>query len=174
MIVDLVSVKLRYVNTLLFPTVAIAALLASVAADRRKTAAALRIAGRRFVAILPLFLTMIAAASFVLAAIPEGVYTGYLGGERPVAGLFAAGLLGSVSVMPGFIAFPLAAMLLSRGVARITLSLFTTTLMMVGVVTLPIEMRYLGRRVAIFRNLFALATAAAVALATGLFFGELF
>lgn len=160
-------------EAVVFPALAVTALLASAVADRRKTAAALVLAWKRFTAILPVFLAMIAGASFVLSLIPQEIYTRYLSSGNPTVGAIAAGMLGSVSVMPGFVAFPLAGLLLSRGVARITLSLFTTTLMMVGVVTLPIEMRYLGRRVAIVRNLFALLVAVVVALATGAYFGEL-
>jgi uncharacterized membrane protein YraQ (UPF0718 family) len=156
-----------------FPGIAVVALVVSAIADRKKTLAAIRVAWKRFVTILPIFLTMIAGASLVLSLIPEEVYSRYLSSNHPAVGALAAGALGSVSVMPGFVAFPLAAMLLSRGVARLTLSLFTTTLMMVGVVTLPIEMRYLGRRVALLRNAFALLVAIVVALVTGVYFGEL-
>lgn len=158
---------------LLFPGIALLALGVSAVADRSKTLAAIRLAWKRFVAILPVFLTMIAGASLLLSLIPQEVYSRYLSSNHPAVGAIAAGTLGSVSVMPGFVAFPLAAMLMTRGVARLTLSLFTTTLMMVGVVTLPIEMRYLGRRVALLRNAFALLVAIAVALATGAYFGEL-
>lgn len=158
---------------LLFPGIALLALGVSAVADRGKTLAAIRLAWKRFVTILPVFLAMIAGASFVLSLIPQEVYSRYLSSNHPAVGALAAGALGSVSVMPGFVAFPLAAMLMTRGVARLTLSLFTTTLMMVGVVTLPIEMRYLGRRVALLRNAFALLVAITVALATGAYFGEL-
>ncbi len=39
--------------------------------------------------------------------------------------------------------------------------------MMVGVVTLPVEIRFLGRKVALFRNLLALAFSFLVALVIG-------
>jgi len=156
-----------------FPGIAVVALVVSGIADRSKTLAAIRVAWKRLITILPIFLAMIAGASLVLSLIPQEVYSRYLSSNHPAVGALAAGALGSVSVMPGFVAFPLAAMLMSRGVARLTLSLFTTTLMMVGVVTLPIEMRYLGRRVALLRNAFALLVAIAVALVTGAYFGEL-
>ena len=161
-------------EVIIFPVVAVMALIASAVADRTKTVAALALAWRRLTAILPVFLAMIAGASFILSLIPQEIYARYLSSGNPTLGAIAAGILGSVSVMPGFVAFPLAGLLMGRGVARITLSLFTTTLMMVGVVTLPIEMRYLGRRVAVLRNLFALLVAVTVALITGAYFGELF
>ena len=53
------------------------------------------------------------------------------------------------------------------------LAAFSTTLMMVGVLTYPIESRYFGAKVTILRNLVSLFIAAAVAIATGIFLGEI-
>ena len=53
------------------------------------------------------------------------------------------------------------------------LSAFSTTLMMVGIVTLPIERRYLGTRLALVRNAASLIIAVFVAVVTGFAFGEL-
>ena len=52
------------------------------------------------------------------------------------------------------------------------LSAFTTTVMMVGIVTIPLERAYFGLKVTLARNLLSLAIALAVALVTGLVFGE--
>jgi hypothetical protein len=53
------------------------------------------------------------------------------------------------------------------------LSAFSTTLMMVGVATFPLERTYLGTRLALARNLVSLGIALVVAIATGFVFGEL-
>lgn len=45
--------------------------------------------------------------------------------------------------------------------------------MMVGIVTIPIERRYLGIKVTLIRNAIALITALCVALVIGLLYGEL-
>jgi uncharacterized membrane protein YraQ (UPF0718 family) len=70
------------------------------------------------------------------------------------------------------VAFPLSGILLSKGVAYMTLSAFTTTLMMVGVLTYPIEKHYFGVKVTIIRNALSFAAALVIAAATGLYFGE--
>jgi len=49
---------------------------------------------------------------------------------------------------------------------------FTTTLMMVGVLTYPIERRVLGHRVTLLRNALSFVVALIVALAMGVYFGE--
>ncbi|MFW6227968.1 MAG: permease [Alkalispirochaeta sp.] len=152
---------------------AVIALLASLIVDLKKTGRALVIAGRRFLSLLPAFLVMLAFVSIVLALVPEEAIVRYLGGENRFLATAAGALVGSVALMPGFVAFPLAGILLEKGVTYMTLSAFTTSLMIVGVLSYPIEKRYLGTRVTIIRNALSFLVAVAVALVTGLYFGEL-
>ena len=48
-----------------------------------------------------------------------------------------------------------------------------TTLMMVGVLTVPIEKAYFGLKVTVIRNVISFFIAIAVAIMIGLFFGEI-
>jgi len=150
------------------------ALLASFLVSREKTLQALKIAARRFVKILPAFLTMIILVSIVLFLIPDEVISKYLGGSDKFIGVIFASLFGSVTLMPGFIAFPLSGILLREGVAYMVLAAFTTTLMMVGVLTAPIEKAYFGMKVTVIRNVMGLFIALFVTLAIGVAFGEIF
>ncbi|HEX16334.1 MAG TPA: hypothetical protein ENF44_04315 [Deltaproteobacteria bacterium] len=148
-------------------------LLISALADRQKTLRALEIALKRFLSILPAFLEMIVLVSVALALVPPQLLLGLLGGKGRLLGVGIAAGVGSVTVMPGFIAFPLCGILLQRGVPYMILSAFSTTLMMVGVLSYPVEREYFGPRVTVLRNLLAFFIALAVAVATGLVFGEL-
>jgi uncharacterized membrane protein YraQ (UPF0718 family) len=145
----------------------------SFIASREKTFRALKIAAKRFLTILPAFLTMLILVSVVLYLLPDEVIATYLGIDDRFVGTFFASLLGSITLMPGFIAFPLCGILLAKGVPYMVLSAFTTTLMMVGVLTYPVESAYLGAKVTVIRNALGLLTALVVAAATGLLFGEL-
>jgi uncharacterized membrane protein YraQ (UPF0718 family) len=75
--------------------------------------------------------------------------------------------------MPGFIAFPLCGILLKKGVSYMVLSAFSTSLMMVGILTYPVEKAYFGVRVTVIRNIISLLIAVFTALIIGLYFGEL-
>lgn len=75
-------------------------------------------------------------------------------------------------MMPGFIAFPLCGILLKKGVSYMVLSALSTTLMMVGVLTYPIEKEYFGMRVTVIRNVMSFIIAVIVAFITGIFYGE--
>lgn len=150
------------------------ALLASFLVSREKTLQALKVAARRFVKILPAFLTMIILVSIVLFLIPDVVISNYLGGSNKFIGVIFASFFGSVTLLPGFIAFPLSGILLKKGVAYMVLAAFTTTLMMVGVLTAPIEKAYFGIKVTVIRNVMSLFIALIVTLAIGVAFREIF
>jgi uncharacterized membrane protein YraQ (UPF0718 family) len=159
---------------MLFIYVLTAALLtASLLASRERTTQALRIALRRFLKIAPAFVVMLVLVAVGLYLLPERTMLRILAPQNEWAAFLAALGVGSISIMPGFIAFPLCGVLLERGALYMVLSAFSTTLMMVGVVTFPVERTYLGFRLALARNLVSLLIAAAVAVATGLVFREL-
>ena len=149
------------------------ATIASLIADRHKTLTAFKIAGKKFAALLPSFLTMVAAVSIVLTLIPEETIVRFLGKEDLLRGTVLAALFGSVTFMPGFVVFPLAGILLSKGVAYTVLAGFTTTLMMVGVLTYPIEKEYFGVRITIVRNVLSFLIAVIIAIVIGVSFGEI-
>ena len=150
------------------------ALLISLIVSRERTLLSLRIAARRFISILPAFLIMLVLVSIVLSLVSDEIITRYLGIDNKYIAVLFASVLGSVTIMPGFISFPLAGVLLTKGVPYMVLSAFTTTLMMVGVLTFPIEKAYLGTRVAIIRNGISFLIALIIAFITGIFFGEIF
>ena len=153
--------------------VTLAALIASFIADRKKTVAALKMAGKRLWKITPLFFYVIGLTAVVLAVVPPGWVEHVLGRQSGFYGVLLALGLGSVTMMPGFVAFPLAAALKAQGVTYIALGAFTMTLMNVGVVTFPLEKSYLGLRVTLIRNGIGLILAAAVTAVIGLVFGEI-
>ena len=145
----------------------------SLLASPRKTGRALQIALRRFLRIVPAFLGMLMMVAVALYLVPDHVLVQVLARENKWIAVGSALGFGSVSIMPGFIAFPLCGILLDRGALYMVLSAFSTTLMMVGVATFPMERTYLGTRLALCRNAVSFIIATVVAIATGLFFGEL-
>jgi uncharacterized membrane protein YraQ (UPF0718 family) len=150
------------------------AVLISFIANREKTLRAIKIAFKRFVTILPAFLNMLILVSIVLFLVPDKIISHYLGSNNIFTGVLLGSFFGSITLMPGFIAFPLCGILLKKGVLYMVLSAFTTTLMMVGVLTYPIEKEYLGTKITIVRNVIGFFIALIVAVMTGIFFGEIF
>ena len=150
------------------------AVIISFVADRQKTGKAIKIAVRRLIKISPAFLMMLILVSIILYVIPDSAISNYLGNSNKFIGMMLASIFGSITLMPGFIAFPLCGILLKKGVAYMVLSAFTTTLMMVGILTYPIEKEYFGVKVTIIRNAISFAIAIIIAIVTGIFYGEVF
>lgn len=139
--------------------------------DRSKTVEGIKIGVRKFRKILPNYLKLLILIAVVLF-FTEGLIVRYLGQENSLIGLAAGMLLGSVTMMPGFIAYPLAGVLVERGVLYMVVAGFVTTLMMVGVLTYPLEKEYFGVKATVIRNSVSFVIAAVIALAVGVVYGE--
>jgi uncharacterized membrane protein YraQ (UPF0718 family) len=149
-------------------------LIISLIVNRKKTLKAVKIAITKFTKIFPAFLTMLIFVSIILFLFPDEVILNYLGNSNKFISVLLASFIGSITLMPGFIAFPLSGILLTKGVSYMVLSAFTTTLMMVGILTYPIEKEYFGTKVTIIRNIISFFIAFIVAVITGILFGEIF
>lgn len=156
---------------LFLAAITLLALTVSFLFDRRKTFSALKSTVKKLGNLLPPLIWVLVVMSVVLYLLPGNRIGDLLGN----GGTWAAGIIalavGSISMLPGFIAFPLGGVLLDSGVPVSVIAAFTSSLMMVGVLTFPVEQRYLGTRLAILRNVLSLGIAIAVALATGFFLG---
>jgi uncharacterized membrane protein YraQ (UPF0718 family) len=150
-------------DTLLLYGIAIVGLVLSLLKDRSKTRMALKKAWKAFEGILPQFLAVLFLVSAVLAVLDTETISRFLGSGSGFPGILGASLVGAITLIPGFVAFPAAAALLSGGAGATQVAAFVSSLMMVGVVTLPMEIKFFGKRVAFLRNglawLFSIAAA---------------
>ncbi len=146
---------------------AITGLAVSFFKDRGKTKMALIKAWKSFENILPQFLSVLIIIGLALTILSPETITKFLGTNSGIWGLLAASLIGSITLIPGFVAFPLAAALLKNGAGYMQIAAFVSTLMMVGIVTLPLEMKTFGRRAAILRNTAAFVFSLAAAFVIG-------
>jgi len=146
---------------------AIVGLAVSFFRDRQKTKAALRKAWKAFENILPQLLTIFLVIGFALAIFPPETIRSLIGSGSGFWGVLAAAVIGSITLIPGFVAFPLAAALLKSGAGYMQLAAFISTLMMVGVITIPIERKTLGMKATLVRNAAAFSFSFLVAVVMG-------
>lgn len=150
---------------------AVAGLTISFFKDRNKTKLALKKAWKAFENILPQFLSILIIIGIALAILSPETITKLLGTNSGIRGVLAAAAVGSITLIPGFVAFPLAAALLKNGAGYMQIAAFVSTLMMVGVVTLPLEIKTFGKRAAITRNISALVFSLIAAFVIGVVLG---
>lgn len=143
-------------------------LILSYFKDKKKTMKALKKALKAFENILPQFLGVIVLVGILLAVFNPDIISGLIGKRSGWLGVLIAGVIGTVTLIPGFVAFPTAAMLLDNGAGYMQIAAFISTLMMVGVITLPVEMKYFGKRFAIVRNSIAFIFSFVVAYIIGI------
>jgi uncharacterized membrane protein YraQ (UPF0718 family) len=154
-------------DTIALYAIAGAALLISFFRDFEKTRKALEKGLKAFEGILPQFLVVLILVAETLAVLDRATISRFLGRESGALGVVLATLIGSVTLIPGFVAFPAAAALMRTGAEATQIAAFVSSLMMVGIVTLPMEIKYFGRKTAILRNSLAFFFSFSVAAFVG-------
>ncbi len=146
-------------------------LIISLFFSREKTWQAIRRGTKKLLKILPNYLMILIFVAVIMSFAEDFIVT-YLGGENILLGGLLAIIVGSITMMPGFIAYPLAGVLLSRGVSYTVIAGFVISLKMVGVVTYPVEKEYMGIKGTIYRNAASLTITLILTLLMGLYYGE--
>jgi len=144
-------------------------LISSLVANRNKTWIGIRKGLTMFLGLLPILLLMLAIISIVLFLVPNETFVKYMGEGSGIKGWITAAVFGSVALIPGFIAYPLSGILIDNGVSYSVISVFITTLMMTGFLTLPVEVKFFGWKVSFIRNMVSLVAALFIGFIMGFF-----
>jgi uncharacterized membrane protein YraQ (UPF0718 family) len=155
-------------NAIIFIIVSVVLTVISFVMDREKTIRGLKKGLAMFRTIAVPFLNVLILVSLAVSVVPTSLIETYLGAGSGIGGVGIAAVLGSVTLIPGFISYPIAALLIADGASYTTVATFMTTLMMVGIVTLPLEIRYFGKRAAIVRNLLNFIAAVVIGVLVGI------
>jgi len=133
-------------------TILTVSLILSLWKSRQKTLKSFLIAGKAFLKSLPSLLTILGIVGLILGILTPNTISKLIGAEAGFLATAIAAIVGAITLIPSLIAFPLAGSLLRSGATIMTISAFITTLVMVGVVTAPLEIKSLGKKFTIFRN----------------------
>ena len=139
-------------TAILINTLAISALVFAFAKNRAKARQSVVVAASSFFRILPTILIIIILIGLLLAFVPPSEISRFVGEQSGLGGVLLVALIGGVLHIPALLSFPLAASLLESGASITAVAAFITTLTMIGTVTLPLEIRELGKRMALLRN----------------------
>lgn len=130
-------------------------LLFSFLKDKRKTLLSLKKAWKMFTGVLPQFIAILLFVGVALAVLSPETIRRMIGEETGFIGMLLASLVGAFSLVPVMIAFPIVSELLKSGAGIIQMAVFVSTLTTVGLITIPIETKYLGKKIAVLRNMLA-------------------
>jgi len=127
-------------------------LLASIIKSKEKSKKAFKVAGKALFKTAPSLLTVLGIVGLTLGVLTPATISSMVGADAGFMATMIAASLGAITLIPSLIAFPLAGSLLRSGATVMTISAFITTLVMVGVVTAPMEVKILGRKFTLLRN----------------------
>ncbi len=154
-------------TALLINVFAFVCLLVSLTRNKAKTKRSLIVAVKSFFRILPIVFTIIIVIGVLLGFVPPTKVSEVIGEQAGFGGVIIIAFLGAILHIPALISFPLAASLLKGGASVTAVAAFITTLTMVGIVTLPLEIKELGRKIALLRNGISFIFAIIIALIIG-------
>lgn len=141
--------------------------LVSFFKDKKKTKRALINGIKSFENIMPQFLSILVIIGIGLTILKPETISKLIGNDSGVFGVVLSSLVGSVIMMPTFVAFTTGNTLIQNGAGYAQVSALITTLTMVGVLTFPLEAKYIGKKGAFYRNFLAFLFSFVVAFFMG-------
>jgi len=135
--------------------------------DRQKTKHAFKMAFNMGKGMLSSILSIIFLIGLILTLLPPESIAEFVGRQSVLLATVVSAALGTITLIPAFIAFPLVGTLVHAGVDIVPAVAFLTTLTMVGIVTFPLEKREFGLKFAAVRNGMSFIFAVLIALIMG-------
>ncbi|MEA3558427.1 MAG: permease [Candidatus Thermoplasmatota archaeon] len=155
------------VTAIIINLIAIIGLSIAFYKNSEKAVMSLKMAVKGFVRMLPMVLIIVASIGLLLGFVTPDIISEFAGERSGFWGVLIMGILGAVLFIPALLSFPLAASLLDGGASISVVAAFITTLTMIGSVTLPLEIRELGAKMALLRNGMSFVIAIIIALIMG-------
>ncbi|MBN2050446.1 MAG: permease [Spirochaetales bacterium] len=155
------------VTALVMNGLAVTGLIVAGIVNRRKALQALKAAWHAFIGMAPRVLIIVILIGIILGFIPREFIARVVGGESGFRGILLSATFGAIMFIPSILAFPLAGSLLESGAALSSVAAFITSLTMIGIVSLPVELKVLGKKMTLYRNVFGFIFALMIAMVMG-------
>ncbi|MDM5187978.1 hypothetical protein QUF99_11760 [Bacillus sp. DX4.1] len=140
------------INGAILYTIAIILTSISFIKDRNKTKDALLKSWEMFRNIIPDMLSIMLFVGLSLSILTPSLISSIIGEKSGLIGIVYSTIIGSVALIPSFVVFPLGDTLVQNGAGLPQVAALMSTLMSVGITTLPMEQKIFGRSFAYSRN----------------------
>jgi uncharacterized membrane protein YraQ (UPF0718 family) len=140
------------INGAILYAMAIILLSISFIKDRNKTRDALLKSWKSFRNIIPDMLSIMLFVGLSLSILTPSLISSIIGEKSGLIGIVYSALIGSIALVPSFVVFPLGHTLVQNGAGLPQVAVLMSTLMSVGITTLPMEQKIFGRSFAYSRN----------------------
>ena len=139
----------------------------SIIKDKEKTINSMKRSKKMMGSMMGQIVGILFLIGLILTFVPPELIRDYLGGSNTILSTVLAAALGSVMLIPAFVAFPLVGSIVDMGASIMPAVAFLTTLTMVGLVTFNLEKKEFGAKFTITRNLLSFGMAIVISLLMG-------
>ncbi|USK34385.1 hypothetical protein LIT25_03020 [Bacillus sp. F19] len=143
------------INGAILYAIAIILTIISFSKNKNKTKDALLKSWKMFSNIMPDVLAIMLFVGLSLSILTPSLISSIIGEKSGFIGIVYSTIIGSVSLIPSFVVFPLGATLVQNGAGLPQVAALMSSFMSVGIVTLPMEQKIFGRSFAYARNVAA-------------------
>ncbi|GAA0179511.1 permease [Clostridium sediminicola] len=139
----------------------------SMKKDKKKTLNSIKMARSMMGNMVGEIVGILFLIGIMLTFVPPETIKTVLGQSNVFISTIVSALVGSVTLIPAFVAFPLVGSFVDIGASIVPAVAFLTTLTMVGVVTFPLEKKEFGLKFTLVRNGLSFIFAVIIALVMG-------
>jgi uncharacterized membrane protein YraQ (UPF0718 family) len=132
--------------------------------EKQKTKEALKATFKIFYVILPVLIFVFVLMGLIQAYVSRETIVSILGQKSGILGILYAEIVGSVALFMPPAVFPFGGYLLKNGASYGSIAGFVFTAILIGITTLPLEFKLLGKRFTIARNIFTFVLAFFISL----------
>lgn len=143
------------------------ALIISMIKDKYKTINSMKMGKGMMKNVIGEIIGVLFLIGLILTFIPPETIKEIAGKSNTLISTIVSACVGSITLIPAFVAFPLVGSLVDAGISIIPAVAFLTTLTMVGIVTFPLEKEEFGTKFALTRNLLSFGFAIIISLLMG-------
>lgn len=144
--------------------IAIVLLGISFIREKQRSKEALKATFRIFYVVLPVLIFVFVLMGLIEAYISRETIVSILGQKSGILGILYAEIVGSIALFMPPAVFPFGGYLHDNGASYGSVAGFVFTAILIGVTTLPVEIKFLGKRFTIFRNIFTFVLAFFIAV----------
>ncbi len=139
--------------------------------DKQKTKEALKATFKILYTILPVLIFVFVLMGVIQAYVSRDTIAAILGEQTGVLGILYAEVAGSIALFLPPAVFPFSGYLRDNGAAYGPIAGFVFTAILIGVTTLPLEFKLLGKRFTIARNILTFILVFFLAVLMGVILG---
>ncbi len=133
--------------------IALVLLFISFLKDKGKTREVLKVVYKTTLTVFPVLFMIFILMGVVSTLVSKETIAHWLGSGSGIIGILIGELVGAFALVQPAAVFPFSGMLLNKGASYATIYAFVSTAILIGISTLPAEIKFFGKRFTIVRNL---------------------